>query len=350
MTGAAPQANETGKSIHHDWVDFLRVFGTYLVVLAHIGSWGDGSELADALYFSLSRNGVPLFFMISGFLLLPKQEDLWTFFKKRAWKILLPFLVWSIFYDVYSNQALAESGLTLESVFRMSVRILRGPRASHLWYLYALIGLYLFTPILRLFVAKARQADLLYYVALWFITVPILIMIQGLTPIQNGIELAYFTGYVGYFLMGLVLGQLELKRSFIFPALGLFSLGLAATFFVRYLDLLPDVDETVFRSYYSLNVVVMALSSFILLRAAGELLPQISTAWLGAISRACFGIYLIHWLIVGWMAQAWQAMGFSQSSGPALVAIPLAAVIAFLISFLITSILRRIPVIRLSVP
>src|SRR4030067_3277008 len=107
--------------------------------------------------------------MVSGYLLLPREEDTWTFLRKRAWKILIPFLVWSVVYDVYVNQALANTGLTLEALLRMFVRILRGPRAPHLWYLYALIALYLFSPILRLFISKASRRDVVYYITIWIL-------------------------------------------------------------------------------------------------------------------------------------------------------------------------------------
>jgi surface polysaccharide O-acyltransferase-like enzyme len=344
------QMEQPRKSTHELWVDFLRVTGTFLVVLAHVGVWGGGPKWAESLYYTISRTGVPLFFMISGYLLLPKEEDTLTFLKKRAWKILIPFFAWSIIYDVYVNQAMAQTGLTLEAVFRMFIRILRGPRAPHLWYLYALIGLYLFTPILRLFVAKARNSDVLYYILLWFLTMPILLIIQGLTPIHSGFELYYFSGYVGYFLLGLYIGRLETNRRTISMALTLFALGLITTFMVIHFDLLPKLNEAVFRTYLSLNVIVMATSAFYLLKSAGEKIPPRSYGMIDVVSQSSFGIYLMHWLIVGWMVLGWQAVGFDATTGSSIVLIPVAAVIAFLISLIITHFLRRIPILKTIVP
>lgn len=161
-------------TIREGWVDGIRITGAFLVVLAHIGKWGEGPEWLHPLAYTFSRIGVPFFFMLSGFLLLPKEENLVIFLRKRAWKVFLPLVAWSLIYDVYVNQALSKSGVTLEAVVRLLIRLLRGPRAEHLWFFYTLIGLYLFTPILRLFVARARQSDLLYYIGLWFFTVPLL--------------------------------------------------------------------------------------------------------------------------------------------------------------------------------
>ena len=56
------------------------------------------------IYNALSRWCVPIFLMISGALLLGrKEEPLVDFFKKRANKILLPFLVWSLIYYVWAT-------------------------------------------------------------------------------------------------------------------------------------------------------------------------------------------------------------------------------------------------------
>jgi len=241
------------KSPRLVWVDFMRVIGTFLVVLAHVDGWG-GSGWARTFYYTLSRNGVPIFFLLSGFLLLSKDEDLWTFFKKRAVKIIVPFFIWSIVYDAYSARSFDNTGVTADAVLKMFIRILRGPRAPHLWFFYSLIGLYLFTPILRLFVAKARNADLLYYIGLWFLTMPIMFILEEFTPLQNGFELFYALGYVGYFLLGLYLGRMEIMPRLLWIALGLFAVGFAFTFAVFHFDMPPQKNELPFRSYPSLNM------------------------------------------------------------------------------------------------
>ena len=332
------------------WVDFTRFVGAFLVVLAHIDVWGGGPDWVQKIYYTLSRNGVPLFFLMSGYLLLSKEEDTWTFFKKRAAKILIPFLVWSIFYDVYASHAFAETGVTLDAILKMFIRILRGPRAAHLWFFYSLIGLYFFTPILRLFVAKAKNSDILYYIALWFVIMPIMFILEEFTPLKNGFELYYAAGYVGYFLLGLYLGRLATTPRLLWVALGLFVAGFAFTFAVFYLDLPPQNNEFPFRSYPSLNIVLMAIGAFILLKAAGERNSPRLARFSSLVSPSSFGIYLVHSIILVGMAAAWESFGFETAAGPSLLVIPLVAVVAFLLSWGVTAIMRRIPVLRAVVP
>lgn len=329
-------------------MDFVRFLGAFLVVLAHIENWGAGPAWAKSFYYTISRVGVPLFFLISGYLLLSKQEDLQTFFRKRASRILIPFLVWSIVYDVQNSDAFV-SGVTLEAILKMFIRILRGPREGHLWFFYSLIGLYLLTPILRVFIAKARNSEILYYIALWFIAMPILFIVEAFTPLKNGFEIYYTGGYVGYFLLGYLLGGLETKPPLLWSALGLFIIGFIFTFAVFYLNLFPQENELVFRSYPSLNIILMSLGAFILVKTMGEKIsPQLARLSSEA-GRVSFGIYLIHPLVFMWMALGWNALGFQTDSGNSILVIPLAALVNFLLSWMIIFVISKIPFLRAAV-
>jgi surface polysaccharide O-acyltransferase-like enzyme len=330
------------------WVDFMRFLGAFLVVLAHIQKWGAEPAWAKDFYYTLSRIGVPLFFLISGYLLLSKQEDLLTFFRKRASHIIIPFLVWSIIYDVQNSDAFA-NGVTLEGILKMFIRILRGPRETHLWFFYSLIGLYLLTPILRVFVAKARNAEILYYIALWFIAMPILFIVEAFTPLKNGFEIYYTGGYVGYFLLGYLLGGLETKAPLLWLALGLFITSFIFSFVVFRFNLFPQENELVFRSYPSLNIILMSLGAFLLIKAAGEKISPWLAGLSGEASKVSFGIYLIHPLVFAWMALGWKTLGFETETGNAIFVIPLAALVNFLLSWTIVFVISKIPVLRAAV-
>lgn len=332
------------------WVDFMRFIAAFLVVLAHVDVWGGGPDWAQKIFYTLSRNGVPLFFLMSGYLLLSKEEDTWTFFKKRGVKILIPFLVWSIFYDVYASNSFAETGVTLDAIAKMFIRILRGPRAAHLWFFYSLIGLYFFAPILRPFVANAKKSDILYFIGLWIVIMPVMFILEEFTPLKNGFELYYAAGYIGYFLLGYYLGRLESTPRLLWTAAALFAIGFVSTFAVFYFNLPPQDNELPFRSYPSLNIIIMAIGAFIFVKAAGERMrPRI--AYISSlVSPSTFGIYLVHSIILIGMATAWESFGFETASGNSILVIPLVTIPAFLISWGVTAVMRKIPLLRAIVP
>ncbi len=71
-----------------------------------------------------------------------------------------------------------------------------------------------------------------------------------------------FSGYVGYYLLGLFLGRINFSPKKILLAIFLFFFGFLFTFFVFFLNLPPRDNETVFRSYLSLNIVLMSSAAF----------------------------------------------------------------------------------------
>jgi surface polysaccharide O-acyltransferase-like enzyme len=336
---------ENGRPVIH-WVDFARFVGAFLVVMAHIQGWGEGPLWAQTFYYTISRVGVPIFFLISSYLLLSKEEEISVFFKKRAMRIAIPFLVWSILYDIQNAKPFLESGVTLDAFIGIFVRILRGPREGHLWFFYSLIGLYLLTPILRVFVSKAKPSEMVYYIALWFLVVPILYLLEGLTSLKNGFEIYHTGGYVGYFLLGYVLGRLEITPQIRRLALAVFIVSFLFSFSVFNFNLPPLDNELPFRSYPSLNIVLMSLAAFVLVKEIGErvsgTLNQVSVL----VSHASFGIYLIHPMVLRWITLIWENFGFNPATGSSLIVIPVMTLVVFLLSWTITSILSRIPYIR----
>lgn len=55
-----------------------------------------------AVYGSLLRPSVPLFVMMTGLLLLPiREQSLGVFYKKRIYRVLFPFLIWSVLYNIF---------------------------------------------------------------------------------------------------------------------------------------------------------------------------------------------------------------------------------------------------------
>ncbi len=88
------------------WADLIRVIAIFLVVVIHVSGqvtnvWGKIPTLEwmiGNIYGGIARVAVPLFFMISGYLLLPRSESLGSFYTKRMPRVVIPFVVWSVIY------------------------------------------------------------------------------------------------------------------------------------------------------------------------------------------------------------------------------------------------------------
>jgi surface polysaccharide O-acyltransferase-like enzyme len=323
------------------WVDLIRVVGAFLVVVAHISYQGSGSVLISSYYFVLSRVAVPLFFMVSGYLLLRKEEPYGDFFRKRALKVFVPFLVWSVIYLLWKREGF-DLPFSLKLVVSYILKIVRGPRENHLWFFYALIGLYLFTPILRVFVARASLRDLYYFCGLWFVVVPALSFVQEFTPVKIGFELYFIAGYSGYFMLGHLLGRFQYIRVHLYGLAFLFLILSIATTVLH-----TRFNSEYFVSYLSVNIVLMTVSAFILLREIqiGDRLNH----FLVPLSRASFGIYLAHVIVLAEL----EKISFIHSwfsAGSSVYMIPLLGLLGFLVSFVIVAVIQKIPILRWIVP
>jgi len=161
------------------WYDNLRVIATIGVIGIHVSSSYQPTSgtistydfWVGNIYCSLSRFAVPVFVMLSGALLLSKDYKISTFLKKRLVRLLIPFLFWSLVYIINSlvNDFEAGNRPGFWEIARDIFVQLRDGSSGHLWYIYMIIGLYLFIPIIGKWVRNATEKEILYFLGIWLI-------------------------------------------------------------------------------------------------------------------------------------------------------------------------------------
>ena len=129
-------------------VDVLRVLACLLVMWQHASEFfyiGEGGSVirnanvyAIAWLNSFSTSAVPMFVLISGYFLLPVQEPTSQFLRKRASRVLYPFIFWCIAYAIYNIFARNDSVPTaLLNIAKIPVNY--GTEVGHLWFVYMLL-------------------------------------------------------------------------------------------------------------------------------------------------------------------------------------------------------------------
>ncbi len=99
---------------------------------------------------AIVRPGLLLFVFISGALILNKTtESTKTFYTKRFFKVIIPFLICSYLYLWIDKYNLDLKIFLPSNFFTCFLDILSAPVAYHLWFIYMIVGLYVFTPYLR---------------------------------------------------------------------------------------------------------------------------------------------------------------------------------------------------------
>ena len=357
------------KNQHIVWLDVVRFIAMFTVVCCHCtdpfnfypGTAPNIGEIKlwGAIYGSVLRPCVPLFVMITGALLLPVRGDASTFYKKRIPRVFYPFLIWSVLYNLfpwitgllglnpqiildffpYAGEDVMQQSFSVSLEYILMIPFNFSILAVHMWYIYLLIGLYLYLPVFSAWVEKASERAKLMFLLAWGGTLLLPYYYQFVsnylwgTCSWNSFGMLYaFAGFNGYLLLGHYLKNLEwsLKKTL---AIGIpmFVVGYAVTFLgFRHITALPEyTDEMLelFFTYCSLNVVMMTIPVFMLAKKVKVNSERMKKA-LANLTVCGFGIYMIHYFFTGPSVVLMRAIDM-----PIGLQIPVAAILAFAVSW-----------------
>ena len=260
------------------------------------------------LYMSfaiLSKVAVPVFFMISGALLLNKHESIRQVIKKRFLRIVLVLFIVSFAYYILFNY---NSGFSLvdfvKTVYQSSVN-------TSLWYLYSYCGVLLMLPLLQKLAKAMSNSEFVYLICGYFIFSGIIpafefLFSKGTITLNPHFSVALFTTsnivYVmtGYFLENRLSKHCLSKKN-------LFLLGAASFLAVLLtcvltqlkieqvgLSSLADVE-----SLFNLFIIIPAISLFLITKGIfynindSKRIGKVITT----LGSSVFGAYLVEKLV-----------------------------------------------------
>lgn len=361
------------------WLDFTRLVAMFAVVCCHccdpfnfypeplppniadIKLWG-------AVWGAALRPCVPLFVMITGALLLPVRQEAGAFYRRRIGRVLWPFLLWSIVYALfpwltgvlgfapefilhffpYSGADVMSQSLSVSLGYIAQIPLNFSPVAVHMWYIYLLIGLYLYMPIFSAWVGQASERAKLWFLAAWGVTTLLPYYFEYVNPyIWGGCSwnafsmLYYFAGFNGYLLLGHWLRHHEQPIGRVLAwGLPAFVVGWGVTFWgFRHVTSLPQCSDELlelFFTYNSPNVALMTIPVFMLCEKVRIRSPRLQRL-LANLTACGFGVYMVHYFLAGPSVELMRWMGV-----PVPLQIPLAAVVAFVVTWVVVDGLRRL--------
>lgn len=362
---------------HIVWMDALRFVAILMVVACHCTDPFNASPESRAnpdfnywgsLYGSMLRACVPLFVMMTGFLLLPVRQEASLFYKKRIPRVLFPFLIWSVLFNLapwfiqwvggspelvttffpYASNPSASLADGLKDVAMIPINFT--VYATPMWYIYMLIGLYLYLPVFSAWVEKASDKSKRWFLAAWCLSLFIPYLVEFVSRYLFGTcswnaygFFYYFAGFNGYLLLGHYLGKMKdwpVSKT-LFVAIPLFLVGFLVTVTgFRDMTSNPHVSEEgmeLFFTYCSPNVLVMTAALFLLVKKVRISSPVICQV-LANLTKCGFGIYVVHYFFVGpsYMLANWIGT-------PVSALVPVSALFAFVASWALVYLLNKLP-------
>ena len=273
-------------------LDLIRVIAILLVITQH--AW-TGLQLDEPtagigryLYQALVVMGVPLFFMLSGALMLTaKPLPINDFLTRRFKRLLLPFVLWAtLIYIISAAMHKYPEIDTLQDALRCYLPYMLTDKVNAAyWYFFVLIGIYLLTPFLQraLLAPQARQL-IRYGLALWIGW----IVLHSYYP-QFG-SMHYYSAsafmYLGFYLCGHYCVS-YLTNEHINRRIGVIGFILAYAL---------DVAGLVAEANTTLVHMIATVCLFLLLKSCTP--PYRNTEFITTAGRYTYFIYFFHILVV----------------------------------------------------
>lgn len=340
------------------YADYLRVIGILCVIGVHLSlSYVNFHPAFSNLWFqgiissALTRAGVLLFIMVSGMLLLDRDEPL-SKVPQRLKRVLVPFYFWLFYYfmkDVLIDHQLLNVHSTETFLIELYNVIIDPTKISiEFWYIYMIVAFYLMLPLLYQMIKHVTEREIEYFLVIWFVVL-LLNFFRFKLYIINYMNL--FVGPLGYFILGYYLNKKDSKytRSKKFGLL-LFIMGLVILILSFYIPAL--IAGHTENSYIIVGNVdpgscIKMVGLFIILKnidfktAFGKYSEKINSSIIKFASYT-YGIYLI----VNIPLDLIKDYGYFNLQISPFINIPIIISISIITSIIILWIMNKIPVLN----
>ena len=351
------------------YLEWMRVIAIFLVIFNHLPGYAlftaaSGPAQGALMFLSmLTRINVPLFLMISGAVLLPRQEDYRTVLRRRVSRMAVVIVLSTLaIYAAHALYYICVKGEPFDFSFRTYIYGLLTARvygADSYWFLYLYLNYLLMLPFLQRCAKGMRRQDvyvLLVLRALFRTGLPVLnLALNGLglpnlyenwymtLPLALGD--AFFYPLMGYYLDSCVdIARLSRAKA------ALIALGGAACLGVSCLCTYLRAGQTgsLSQDYVQLLDYAAAMAAFLLIkRLTTFTLPGLcrgrAARWICAVGALTFGIYLLDPFL---KLAAWGPYNRLISFLPTLPVSLLWCFVSMAAGGAITWILRKIPGVR----
>ncbi len=333
------------------YLEALRIIAIFCVLFNHSGesayfyftlSEEPLVQIISIIASSFCKIGVPLFFMISGVLLLNKEESLKDLYLKRVLKFVIILFVFCSLYYIYQ----CSLGTYEFELKEMIHRITTGQIFVSYWFLYSYIAFLMMLPILRKMAKAMSGSDFVYLYVVYVVANSIFGVLARTFIGQIAMNVPMATDLIMYPLLGYYLAyrfpeEHRTKKSiWCFAGLGILGLllNLGVTMYDHHLFL--DWNE----GGLLLFIIMPATATFYLVKYFFDKvkLAPFAEKIIVFLGSGTFGMYVLEPYIKPFFGPYVQ-MALSFLSG---IVLNLAYIVVItLLGCVISALLKKIPVI-----
>lgn len=341
----------SGKKTKIVYLEILRVLAIFGVILCHTESAGvhHYTETANNLNFwmgiflaSVSQCCIPLFFMITGAVLLNREESIAYVYKHRVLKIAIVIPLASLMQYLWGYRGHWDS----MELIQFLQQLYEGRLSMPLWFLYTYLSLMMVLPFLqRLVKVIPDNRWFLYLILLWSLLYDLLTIPEyylGWNHIQLDMPIlsaSVIASLMGYFVEHRS-EELFLKKKNVLILIGISGMLAALSMHVNYTTL----SESRYVTMGYLFATVYAMTVFVVVRYICHFwkMPRLLEKAFCFAGAGTFGTYLIEIQLRDIFFPIYVALG------PKIHAYPAAFVwvgVCVLVGILLANLFKRIPIV-----
>lgn len=331
-------------------IDFIRAFAALSVIAIHTTGQYIYTSRTALLWNTAMRYAVPLFIILSGFVVYYSETDrksfsCMTFWYRRLKKILIPYIIWNAIYMIYfaRHDLGTITGDLPGFLYKLGTNIITGLGTYHLYFVLIIAQMYIIYPLLRILAGRFMKTTLLVSFAITLYSQGVIYFgVQNKTAIPNT-YIPFFMLlpiWIFFFVLGMYISKniKKIKEWFAGKSVLIVSLWLLS-FAVLIMDSkLTKTQELSVKP----SVIPYTIASFIGLYHISDRLTLIKSKFvkiLDFISEQSFLIYLSHVLFLKLIVSFSYTVGFGEywESSSHQVSIYIAtAAVAVLFSYLMS--------------
>ncbi|WP_029906554.1 acyltransferase [Prevotella sp. 10(H)] len=339
------------------YADILRTLTIYAVFIIHVcgvrwySTVGTSEWFVLNTYMTMLRWCIPVFFMLSGIIVLDPNYNLSfkKLYTKSLPRLICALVFWSILYRTLSpltSMILNIKEVTMDDWHRIYTEIIFGTPWHHLWFMYAIIAIYFLAPLIRIFTANAEKKHYFYFLILYFVFGSVIPKINAAYNVHISFGIYELYSYTGYFIAGYFFAKYDLStlQKRILYAAGiltlLYMLGTST-----YLGL-QGYASTQFFENMGPHTMILAFFVFVLAKNvisnSKGLQKYQNNKYITLFANCSLGIYLVHDffnILLG-------LLNINTGTFPAIISVPLLALFVYLCSLGVVLIIRKIPVLN----
>lgn len=359
------KVEEGSKKQKYIYFEVMRIIAVFLAIFNHTQSNGyflfatqDAGSLKFWIYLFMSiscKVAVPIFFAISGALLLGKEESIKTLYKKRISRMIIILVFISLFYYL-QNMHWDMNRLSINNFLG---GLYSGTIEIPLWFLYVYISYLISLPFLRAIVKNFKDYHYYYLigVALFFNAfIPIMEYLtwQGRCTLSAYMEVSWITSNViiypciGYFLQH-KFKQYNDKKTIIFFWIANIITILISCYMTYYKGRITGVvNEDVSQTFHSSFSLINCICVFITAKYIFEKfkMPNWINKLIYSMGSCVLGIYLFHIILLNSKYMKNFLIKIKDVGINDMVAILIWCLCIVIIVYIITLLLKKIPGIK----